>query len=425
MKFIAKNRVVFFNVGISILFPFLFFVTILIKKRRDTIIWGPEPLLNYKYWSNAVKPIRRSVTLARKNFKINSKSDFDLLYEDLIPRFFPKNKLLFSFLGPVLGYIYTLSNAYSINTSFRGAHFSNSIFWNLELSIYKFYGIKIIIQPYGSDIWMYSKIWDNILKHGLLLSYPNAAFKEKLISEKIHQISKLADIVIPCLITYGVPFWNCLPVNMLCIDEKIILNRTKKKSKKLKIVHAPNHRGFKGTEFILNTINILRKEGYNFEFELLENKNNVEVLDVLENSHVLIEQLNFNGYALNAIEAMAKGMVVLSNLDDHRHNLLFRNYSFLNECPILSTTHENLKENLIELLTNHELRNNLGKLGIEYVKKYHSYTSAQYMFSNIFKKLEGEDIDLMNLYHPLKSEYVKTNYIHTPLKNNKYVGQAR
>ena len=46
---------------------------------------------------------------------------------------------------------------------------------------------------------------------------------------------------------------------------------------------------------------------------------------------------------------------------------------------------------------------------------------AQYLFTHIFRKLDGEDIDLMNLFHPLKSEYVQNNYIQTPLVNNKYI----
>ena len=116
---------------------------------------------------------------------------------------------------------------------------------------------------------------------------------------------------------------------------------------------------------------------------------------------------------------MASGLPVLSNLDNEAYTTVFRRYSFLNECPILSTTPETLKENLRILIENPELRDELGRLGRMYVEKYHSYKAAQYMFTNIFKKLEGEDIDLINLYHPLKSDYVKNNYIKTPLIKNK------
>ena len=135
----------------------------------------------------------------------------------------------------------------------------------------------------------------------------------------------------------------------------------------------------------------------------------------------MLDQFIFTGYSLNSIEGMAVGLPVISNLENEDLLRVCRRYSFLNECPILSSSPETVKERLKLLITNPELRKELGQLGRRYVEKYHSYKAAQYMFTNIFKKLDGEDVDLMNLYHPLKSEYVKTNYIKTPLVNNRYV----
>lgn len=422
MKFIVRNRLVFFNIGLVFLSPIIIFVTILLKKRRNTIIWGPAPLINYKYWSSALSDKYKSISLVKNFFHINNRIDFDLIYEDLLPFWLKSNENIISFFGPIFAYFYTISHAYSVNTSFHGGHFSDSVFWKWEMKAYKYFKIHIIIQPYGSDVWMYSKIWDNTLKHALLLSYPNAAFKEKTITKKISFLSEISDIIMPCLITYGLPYWSCLPVNMLSINNDAITKKTPLTiGRKLRIIHAPNHKGFKGTTHIIQIINDLISEGYNIEFKLLEKIKNDEVLQELENSDILVEQLLFNGYALNAVEAMAKGLVVLSNLNDDKHNELFRRFSFLNECPILSSTPESLKDNLILIIENENLRNQLSDLGVKYVQKYHSEKSTQFLFTNIFKKLDGEDIDLMNLYHPLKSEYVKTNYIETPLVNNRYV----
>ncbi|MDD3072408.1 MAG: aminotransferase, partial [Candidatus Pacebacteria bacterium] len=74
--------------------------------------------------------------------------------------------------------------------------------------------------------------------------------------------------------------------------------------------------------------------------------------------------------------------------------------------PILSTSPENIKDNLRLLVENPSLRKELGEAGRKYVEKYHSYKAFQYMFSNVYKKIiEGKDIDLINLFHPLKSAY--------------------
>jgi spore maturation protein CgeB len=120
-------------------------------------------------------------------------------------------------------------------------------------------------------------------------------------------------------------------------------------------------------------------------------------------------------------EGMATGLPVFANLENKNYVNLFRRYSFLNESPILSTSPETLKENLKLLITNPELRKELGELGRKYVEKYHSYNTFQYLFTNIIKKLNGEDIDLINLFHPLKSDFVKKNFIITPLIDNKYL----
>ena len=72
---------------------------------------------------------------------------------------------------------------------------------------------------------------------------------------------------------------------------------------------------------------------------------------------------------------MATGLPVLANLENKNYVNLFRRYSFLNEYPILSTSPETLKENLKLLITNPELRKELGELGRKYVEKYHSYNT--------------------------------------------------
>jgi hypothetical protein len=82
---------------------------------------------------------------------------------------------------------------------------------------------------------------------------------------------------------------------------------------------------------------------------------------------------------------------------------LFRRYSFLDQCPIVSTTPETIKENIRALATNPALRKQLGRAGRAYVEAYHSYENARYMFGAIYEKvLDGKAVDLMNLYHPLK-----------------------
>lgn len=66
---------------------------------------------------------------------------------------------------------------------------------------------------------------------------------------------------------------------------------------------------------------------------------------------------------------------------------LFRRYSFLDECPILSTSPETIKTNLKLLIENKRLRVDLGELGIQYVKKHHSLEYIGSLFDKINKDL--------------------------------------
>ena len=68
---------------------------------------------------------------------------------------------------------------------------------------------------------------------------------------------------------------------------------------------------------------------------------------------------------------------------------------------------ETLTANLRRLVTEPALRETLGRAGRRYVEKYHSFATAQYMFGAIYRRiLDGDDVDLMRLFHPLVSPYV-------------------
>jgi glycosyltransferase involved in cell wall biosynthesis len=189
----------------------------------------------------------------------------------------------------------------------------------------------------------------------------------------------------------------------------------------VKVLHAPNHRGFKGTEFIVDAVERLRAEGLQVELILVEKIPNEQVRKLMQEVDILADQCIMTGYAINSMEGMASGLPVLANHEQEFYMRVFRRYGFLDECPILSTSPENIDENIRILVTQPELRRTLGQAGRAFVEKYHSFATAQYLFGSIYSKiLDGKEIDLMNLFHPLKSEYNKRSprVIH-PLINSK------
>jgi len=411
---------------ISILIVISFFV----GRKNNKIVFGTTPILNNKYWSNALRDIgMESETLMRNYYSnINKKDDFDKYFDDVIPKIFRRkyiNEVAYLFFV----WFYIIRNVKVFVMPFSGVVFKK-YFWKAELLLFRLNGIKVIVLPYGSDAYMYSKIKDPSLQNALLISYPNASKEEATITKKVFFWSKYADIIIGGFMAIdGMPRWDILFGNFIQIDTqewkaKKDYSKNNGKNGVVKIMHSPNHRGVKGTEYIIQGVNDLKKEGLRIKLILLENVPNSQVRDLMQEIDILVEQLIIPAHGLNAIEGMASGLPVHANLDNEVYTKLFRRYSFLNECPILSTSPETLKDNLRLLVTNPELRKELGELGRKYAEKYHSYKMAQFLFTSIFKKFDGEDIDLMNLFHPLKSEYVKNNYIKTPLINNRYIKKS-
>jgi hypothetical protein len=170
----------------------------------------------------------------------------------------------------------------------------------------------------------------------------------------------------------------------------------------------------------------LRAEGLQVELVLLEGVPNEQVRREMANADILVEQLLI-GYALSAVEGMATGLAVMSNLDHEDYTRVHRRFGFLNECPILSTTPETIRDNLRVLVASPELRETLGRAGRAYVEKYHSYEMAQHLFGSIYENLlEGGQNDLMRLFHPLLSEYNKRRpHVEHPLVENRLPAQPK
>ena len=406
---------------------FTILICFLLPKKRKKLIWGPMPLISNKYWSLAMKETGwESETLMTTYYHINKREDFDIYFEDFLPKWFFSQTVRRAF-GHFFALMYIIRNAKVIHMPFSGGPLSNTPLQKFEVFLFRWSKIKTVIMSYGADFYVYSKVFDISLRNGLLINYPIASRKECSIENHVKYWTKTAD----CIVLNGFSIdnlgrWDITTPTSLCIDTR----EWKKKEKYpnyngkngiIKILHTPNHRGFKGTEFLINAVNELKKERFKIDLILLENVPNEKVKKIMQEVDILAEQFIATGYALSAIEGMASGLPVMSNLDNEYYTRVFRRYAFLNECPILSTTPENIKENLRILITNPSLRKELGEAGRKYVEKYHSYKTAQYMFGNIYKKIiDGEDIDLMNLFNPLKSEYNKSMpEIKHPLFENK------
>jgi glycosyltransferase involved in cell wall biosynthesis len=353
-------------------------------------------------------------------YHIHKKEDFDLYFDDLAPKWiWPA--FLKAEIGRILAFLYVIRNASVIHLCFLGGPLGTTWLRGIEGHLYRWAGIRTVVLPYGGDMYMYSRIMDPCVRHGLLLSYPQMAAREKEVEKRVHYWVRHADAIVMGFNIDGVGRWDVLVGNMICIDlndwqKRISYSTTDGHNGVVKVLHAPNHRGVKGSEFLFRAVEELIAEGLQIELILLEKVPNDRIRSVMQEVDVLADQFILPGYGLSAVEGMASGLPVLANLDDEVYMKLFRRYSFLNECPILSTTPESLKCNLRSLVIDPKLRECLGRASRDYAEKYHSYETAGYLFGSIYDKLlNGKKVDLPNIFHPLISEYVQKSPVRHPL----------
>lgn len=261
-------------------------------------------------------------------------------------------------------------------------HFGGSLLpGNLDLPILKFFGKKMVMHYYGSDIrrsdiamnYVYFKTLDELHK-----IYPEEEDGYKL--KKIKENEKYVDITIVDDYPLLVYSPNSIVIHMAIDLGKFDFIGCENRNEKLKIVHAPSHREKKGTKYILPAIEKLINEKYDIDFILLENRTNDEVIEICKKADIIIDQLLLESHGVFLIENMALGKPVLCRIDE-------KFMKYYPEIPILRTDPDNIYENLKLLIENPDLRKELGEKGRKYVEKNHDSQKIAKQVLEIYKSL--------------------------------------
>lgn len=153
-------------------------------------------------------------------------------------------------------------------------------------------------------------------------------------------------------------------------------------SPRVKIVHSPTNRKFKGTDLILRVIKEVKKER-KIEFILLEKLPREKVLKIKASCDICIDQVGGKfggtGYGKSGLESLAMGIPTITNMTEEYQE-------FLGDHPFVVANNENeLKEKLIELIDSKNLRESIGKKSIEWVRKVHSYKSVNDQLMKLYQ----------------------------------------
>jgi len=149
---------------------------------------------------------------------------------------------------------------------------------------------------------------------------------------------------------------------------------------KIKIVHSPTNRLFKGTDKILKVIEELKEEK-DFEFILLEGMNRKDVLKIKSECDLAIDQvggvLGGSGYGKNSLENISMGVPTITEFTPDY-------LRFLPENPFIHSNINDLKEKIISIIDNPPILEEYAVKGRKWVEKYHSFKSVNVRLTELY-----------------------------------------
>ena len=356
---------------------------------------GPLPLINNVYHKKVIEKCGYSAeTFVMKVWHITDA--FDVRW-DKSP--LQKIPVLGKRINAVRVLVWMLFRYRSVLIYFNGTMgFMGTMWlWRLEPYILKLAGVKTIVLPYGSDVQVMSRAPNLLFKDAISKDYPTHRFAHNEIAAQIDMWTRHGShIVSGCEWVYYMYHWDTLMISHFSLDTndwKVSGTKKKgKKSKMLKVLHAPNHRTIKGTSHVIEAVKELKAEGYDIELVLAEKLPNHEIRALIEEVDVVVDQLIVGWYAMFAIEAMALETPVICHLRDDLEDL-FRAAGLYGKdelIPMIDATPLTIKDTLAKCCQEKDTLADLGKESREYVVRHHSIHAVSKAFGKILQDVLGK-----------------------------------
>jgi glycosyltransferase involved in cell wall biosynthesis len=135
----------------------------------------------------------------------------------------------------------------------------------------------------------------------------------------------------------------------------------------LVVAHAPTDRKVKGSDYVIDAVDVLRNEGVPLRLDLIEGVTRTESLERISAADLLVDQLLLGWYGTVATEAMALGRPVLAYIREEEP----ADNPFGARLPIVRTTPATLADDLRALAADRGRRVELAKSGRAFVEVAH------------------------------------------------------
>lgn len=237
-----------------------------------------------------------------------------------------------------------------------------------DYQILKKHGKKIITIFVGDDVRWEPAMRQEFEKLNFApieyekYDYSTISLNQKLLF--LRNVEKYSDIILgqPNIMQLALRDYQNLHIPIIAKD----YNEKKEQRARPLIVHAPTSLG-KGTRFIEPIIERLKNEGFDFEYQRIENIPREKALEIYNNADIIIDQLLTPGGGKLAHECLAMGKVVLTFMAYENYN-----QKKPSDAPLVDVSAENLYAELTRLIPNLKLRNEIAANGRLYIEKYHN-----------------------------------------------------
>jgi glycosyltransferase involved in cell wall biosynthesis len=160
-----------------------------------------------------------------------------------------------------------------------------------------------------------------------------------------------------------------------------------KTDRRLRIIHAPSNKGIKGTDLILNALELLKPE-IEFELVLVENLPHTEALKLYASADLAIDQVLAGWYGGFAVEMMAMGKPVAAYIRDADQTMVPA--ALWADLPILRISPETLVEDLRQILSRPGVLREAGRRARSFVERWHNPTTIATAMLRLYRDPNAE-----------------------------------
>lgn len=290
-----------------------------------------------------------------------------------------------SLLSKIYGLVVRTKEVYRIRNQYHIFHFNYGTslidLWKIGMPLLDlpFYKGKIVVTFNGCDVRQkyptirrvaFSACHDRNCYDGIC----NSRLRGKLKKIRVSKFDRYADAIFavnPDLLYFLPKRAKFLPYTIANWTEIETLPY-KNVNRKLRIVHSPTSRAAKGSDMIIDSLDLLKKRyGDAFEVILVENMPNKRARQVYAEADLAIDQILVGWYGGFAVEAMKMGKPVMAFI--RKEDLQFLPGRMASDCQnaIIQVDPSSIFEKLCELIENVTVLKRYREAGLDYVYQWH------------------------------------------------------